>query len=109
MTRRPLPARRRNATAEATWQNHAFTVTVGFDDHGAPMEVFCNHAKGDMAATLADACIVLSIALQHGVTPDALGKSLGSVPEWINGAEAQAPASPIGTIIAEIRKAADHG
>jgi len=105
MTRSALPQRRPNFTAEADWQGHTFTVTVGLDHQGTPREVFANHAKGDMAATLADACVVISIALQHGVTPDALAKSLGSVPAWINGAEAQAPASPIGTIIAEIRRA----
>ena len=105
MTRRPLPTRRPNLSAAADWQGHAFTVTVGFDDQGRPGEVFCNHAKGDMAATLADACVLISIALQWGVSVDDLAKSLGSVPTWVNGALSPAPASPIGTIIAEIRRA----
>ena len=106
MSRRALPNRRPNAIHDATWSGHAFTVCVGFDDCGKAKEVFADHAKGDMAATLADACIVISIALQHGLTPEALGKSLGSVPIWVNGEHVDAPASPIGTIIAEIRKAA---
>ena len=105
MTRQPLPNRRPNISAAADWQGHAFTVTVGFDAQGNPGEVFCNHAKGDMAATLADACVLISIALQWGVSVDDLAKSLGSVPVWINGEQTHAPASPIGTIIAAIRRA----
>lgn len=106
MTRKSLPNRRPNISAAANWQGHAFTVTVGFDDQFEPREVFADHAKGDMAATLADACVIISIALQHGIEVTALGRSLGSVPAWINGEQTDAPASPIGTIIAEIRRAA---
>ena len=70
---------------------------------GAPMEVFADTTKGgQMAATLADACVVISIALQHGIGVDALSKSLGRVPVlW--GAEGQdAPASPVGAILEAI-------
>lgn len=106
--RLPLPNRRPSITAETTWtaqdgSAHPFTVTIGLDLEGRPREVFANHAKGAMAATLADACVLISIALQHGITPQALGKSLGRVPLW----EADAPASPLGTIIEEIRRAAE--
>ena len=106
MTRAALPTRRRNATADAIWtapdgSAHAFAVCAGFDDHGRPREVFANHAKGAMAATLADACVLISIALQHGIPPDALAKSLGQVPSW-PGNDATSPASPIGTILAAI-------
>ena len=103
MTRQALPSRRPNVTADTDWQGHAFAVTVGFDGEGRPQEVFANHAKGDMAATLADACVVISIALQHGVTPNDLAKSLGSVPAWVNGEQVNAPASPVGTIIAALK------
>lgn len=106
MTRQHLPQRRRNITTETEWQGHAFTVTVGFDANGKPGEVFAQHAKGDMAAMLADACVVISIGLQHGIAPEALAKSLGSVPSWINGIEVDAPASPVGTIMAAIIEAA---
>lgn len=99
--RKKLPNRRPNATVMAEWQGHGFTVTVGFDAAGSVREVFANHAKGDMAATLADECVVISIALQWGVPVADLAKSLGTVPAWPDGT---APASPIGTIIAEIAK-----
>lgn len=100
MTRAALPYRRPNATIAAEWQGHAITVTVGYDPQtGEPMEVFCDTAKGgDMAATLSDACVIISLALQHGVTPNALAKSLGRVPVW--GSTDDAPASPIGVIVA---------
>ena len=100
--RAELPQRRMNATAQAHWSGHSFTVCIGFDDAGTTREVFADHAKGDMAAMLADACVLISIALQHGITPADLGKSLGTVPDWINGAKVDAPASPIGAIIAII-------
>lgn len=106
MTRAALPNRRMNATTIASWSGHAFTVTVGFDMQGRPMEAFADHAKGDMAAVLSDACVLVSIGLQHGVTPADLGKSLGTVPVWalLDGEMVQvdAPASPIGAIMAII-------
>jgi hypothetical protein len=106
MSRQPLPNRRENETISATWtapdgSSHDFAVCVGFDMQGAVREVFVNHAKGAMAATLADACVLISIALQCGISREALGKSLGKVPSW-PGNGATSPASPIGTIIAAI-------
>lgn len=105
MTRRPLPARRRNETVNVEWaapdgSSHDFAVTIGYDGNGAAKEVFCNHAKGAMAATLADACVLVSIALQHGIPLDALAKSQGRAPSW----QGDTPASPIGTIIEAIGK-----
>lgn len=98
MTRTPLPTRRRNETIATTWQDHAFTVTRGLDDSGHVREVFCDTAKGgQMADTLDDACVLISIALQHGVTMAELAKSLGRVPRIA--AEGDEPASPIGAII----------
>lgn len=103
--RTPLPQRRSNITRAVEWNNHAFTVTIGLDPATwQPAEVFADTSKGgDMAAALADACVVISLALQHGITPADLGKSLGRVPVlW--GEEGQdAPASPIGAIVEAIQ------
>ena len=104
--RRQLPTRRRNISTDSAWVGpdgtaHNFAVTIGLDDDLRPMEVFANHAKGAMAATLADACVLISLALQHGVPVESLEKSLGRVPSM----QGEGPASPIGTIIAEIRRA----
>jgi hypothetical protein len=56
-----------------------------------------------MRAVLADACVVISIALQHGISASDLAKSLGRVPNLA--AEGDAPASPIGTILEAIKGA----
>lgn len=106
--RTALPPRRPNITTEALWQDHLITVTVGLDPKtGKPREVFANTLRGGaMAAALADASVLISIALQHGVTPAALGKSLGRVPAWVNGEQIEAPASPVGTIIECVKEAA---
>ena len=102
MTRTPLPNRRPSVTTDTTWDGHAFTVTVGFDADGNPRDVFADNAKGAMQATISDACVWASIAMQHGATPQDLAKSLGRIPAWINGTEGEGPASPIGAIAAAI-------
>lgn len=98
MTRTPLPNRRPNQTIATAWQNHHLTITIGYDLNAAPREVFADTAKGgQMADTLDDACVLISIALQHGVTPAALAKSLGRTPNLQ--AEGDGPASAIGAIL----------
>lgn len=104
MTRTTLPWRRANQTREVEWDGHPIIVTVGFDEQGCPRETFANTPRGGaMAVTLADACILISIGLQHGLTPHDLGKSLGRITEWatVDGErrKVDAPASPIGTIL----------
>lgn len=100
--RTPLPQRRRNATVDAAFRGQPLSVTVGFDDSGAAREVFANGPRegSDMQHLLADACVVISIALQSGIAPAALARSLGTVPDWSSGTEGRAPASPIGVILA---------
>lgn len=101
MTRTPLPARRQNVTIACTWRDHSLTVTIGLDASGQPGEVFCDTAKGgQMGDTLDDACVLISIALQHGVAPAELAKSLGRVPRIA--AEGNEPASPIGAIMGAV-------
>lgn len=100
MTRQALPARRPNITTEALWKNHLVTVSVGLDLQGQPREVFANTLSGgDMQAALADACVVISIALQHDIPAPELAKSLGRAPDFTGGEMIDAPASPIGVII----------
>lgn len=97
MTRAQLPNRRQNETLTADHAGHRFTVTVGYDAAGCPAEVFADGAKigTDMAHMIADACVVISLALQHGCPADALVKSLGKVPAWD---EQHHPASVVGVI-----------
>ena len=99
MSRHLLPPRRPSATLACDWRGHAIDVTVGFDPAaGVVREVFAAVASGgQMADALADACVVISIALQHGIAAADLAKSLGRVPVF--GRDATAPASPVGTIL----------
>jgi hypothetical protein len=100
--RETLPCRRPNFTRAVEWAGHPITVTVGLRVDGSPAEVFADSARGgDMAATLADACVLISIALQHGIAPADLAKSLGRVPQLHppGGPAGDAPASPIGAIV----------
>ena len=104
MTRATLPQRRSNVTRAVEWNGHAFSVTIGLDPATwQPAEAFCDTAKGgDMAAALADACVIISIALQHGIAPADLAKSLGRVPVlWAEEGVTQ-PASPVGAIVEAI-------
>lgn len=109
MTRQTLPQLRSNVTRAVEWSGHAFTVTIGLHpETWQPAEVFADTAKGgDMAAALADACVLISIALQHGIAPAALAKSLARVPVLWGDEGQDAPASPVGAIIeavlAEVR------
>lgn len=102
--RRTLPTRRPNETIETTWNWHLITVTIGYDMTGFPREVFANTSRGgDIAAALSDACVLISIALQYGISHETLAKSLGRMPDLQGGT---IPASPIGVILEIVAK---HG
>lgn len=66
MTER-LPNRRPAVTEEIEVANMRLTASVGFAADGRPAEVFLSGPKDgtDLAAILADAALVISIALQH--------------------------------------------
>lgn len=114
MTRRNLPDRRPCVTMDTTWQGTPITVSVGiYPDDLMPGEIFADpilpsarHAQ--IADIIRDSCTAASVALQHGVPAAALGKSLGTTPVWeIQDGEmvqTEAPASPLGPILACIRE-----
>jgi hypothetical protein len=114
MTRATLPTARPSVTTTVHWNGHAFPVTIGLSwPDLKPMEVFADVAKGgDMQWAIADACVVISLALQHGIPPADLGKSLGRVPvmEWDTATEAMVevlrPASPLGAVVEAIMQEA---
>ena len=109
MTRANLPPRRSNVTRAVHWEGHEFTVTIGMDPvTWQPAEVFADTAKGgQMHVTIADACVWASIAMQHGVTPAELAKSLGEVPVLGAPKGTTGPASPLGAIVAAIIEECD--
>lgn len=96
--RKPLPNRRPSITVETDWQGHPLSVTVGYNPKtGRISEVFADTANGgQMQAAVRDACVVASIALQHGATPAALAKSMTRVADYTG---AEGPASPVGSIL----------
>jgi hypothetical protein len=99
--RRRLPNRRRNETHDLVVNGGTrLSATIGFDVDNRPAEVFLNSGKVGSAidALLGDAAVVISIALQCGIAPSALSKSIGRVPATIDGPAVRA-ASPIGAAL----------
>lgn len=107
MPREQLLNRRQNETIALRHDGHEFTVTIGYDDAGKPKEVFANAVKSGTAMShiLADACVIISLALQYGVAPGDLTKSLGRVPDLDRGKGAEKPASVLGEILALVETA----
>lgn len=106
MTRTRLPHRRPSVTCELEHGGHRFSVTVGFDLDGRPLEVFADGRTSHMGQMIADACVAVSLALQHGCPAEALPRSMGRVPDPLAGADACVPASAVGAIAEAVAAAA---
>jgi hypothetical protein len=109
MTRQQLPPRRPNVTTEVEFGGFAFTVTVGMGLDGRPLEVFADGFKvgTDIGHIVSDACVVISLALQHGCPAGLLPKSMGRVPYPALGEGVCGPASALGaiaTMVAEVAR-----
>ena len=112
--RHHLPNRRPAHSEVLEVDGRAFTATVGFDpESGQPRELFLIAGKeGSMLnAMLADAAVVISVALQSGVPAAALAKSIGRLPPGpvtpadLDHAPGQkVPASPIGAALDLLRR-----
>ncbi len=90
-----LPNRRPNETVQLMFNDTAYAVTVGYyANTGCIGEVFTHGAKvgSNMDAILDDACVALSMLLQHGTEPGSLASSMG------RHGGGQAPASIIGAL-----------
>ena len=75
MSRARLPERRPSMTMQFVYEANNYSVTLGFDVANDRIgEVFTHGAKigSAMDRILDDACVALSLLLQHGVAPDAL-------------------------------------
>ncbi len=104
-----LPNRRPAYTETLEVDGQSFEATVGFDpESGQPRELFLTAGKeGSMLnAMLADAAVVISVALQSGVPAAALAKSVGRLPagpvtpvDLENFQRGRVPASPIGAAL----------
>lgn len=80
--RQTLPSRRPNVTETFKWQDTRLTLTVGFDDAGAAREVFVDGWKAGHAfkSLIDDAGVIISLALQHGVSAQRLYSTLRRPP-----------------------------
>ncbi len=116
--RRRLPSRRPSHTETLEVAGQAFTATVGFDPaDDQPRELFLSGGKegSTLDALLADAAVLISVSLQHGVSAQALAKGVGRMPpgpvtpaELDQGQPARLPASPIGAAL-DLLKALENG
>lgn len=103
MTRTRLPDRRPSVNLPVVWRTDTgeqqFVLTAGYSpDTGALAEVFYSDGQktgSQLQHTVQDACVLISVALQHGVTVAELARSIGRVPLY----GATAAASPIGAIL----------
>ncbi len=107
--RQRLPNRRPSHSETLDVGGQKVIATVGFDpETGQPREIFLNAGKEGslLNALLADAAVVISIALQHGIPAAALAKSIGRLPSGpVTPADledpqpSRVPASPIGAAL----------
>ena len=97
MTRTRLPDRRAAETVALEHDSARFMVTIGFYPDGKPGEVFTHGARSgsNLDALLADACVVVSCLIQHGVELHDLAISMGR----LGNAE---PASIIGAVVDQV-------
>ncbi len=112
--RQRLPNRRPSHSETLEVAGQMFTATVGFDpESGQPRELFLTAGKeGSMLnAMLADAAVVISVALQSGVPAVALAKSVGRLPAGLvapvdldHAPGQKVPASPIGAALDLLRR-----
>jgi hypothetical protein len=114
MTRTAIPTRRHCVTVETLVNGKAATISVGFHpDTGEALEAFADIAKGsDQQHAVSDACVAVSLALQHGMPIATLEKAVGRIPTWtpVQGdmVETEAPASVVGVVVDTIAEVA-HG
>jgi hypothetical protein len=99
--RRRLPNRRPALTQEITVNGGmALAVTMGLDPECRPAEVFVSGGKTGSAMDFlfGDLAVIVSVALQCGVSARAMAKSIARLPESLDGPPTKA-ASAAGAIL----------
>ncbi len=113
-----LPNRRPHITVPISWwsgdgSEKNYFCTVGLYHDGTPGEIFANgdHEGSQIDGMLSDACILISLALQHKVDPKVLAHSMVRVPGIGDDplGVATYPASPIGAIVDALVKISGDG
>jgi hypothetical protein len=89
-----LPSRRRAVAEEIIHRDARYRVHVGFFQDDKPAELFINAQRQNstLDAFAGDSAILVSLLLQHGITPREIGHSLKRSPDGT-------PASVIGAAI----------
>jgi hypothetical protein len=74
-----LPNRRAAETINIERVGMRFTVTIGFYPDGKPGEVFVHGIKtgSTLDALLNDACVLVSLLMQHGIEPKEFATNMG--------------------------------
>jgi hypothetical protein len=112
MDRKRLPTRRPNETVKVEINSMTYFLTLGYDpDTGRICEVFgsARKASSDLDYLVADACVVISIALQSGVEASDMLRSMHFEPVIGDPAMTRKPASLIGLICSQIIAAEGWG
>ncbi len=119
--RHRLPTRRPSETRTLEVAGQVFEATVGLDpEDGQPRELFLTGGKaGSMLdALLGDVALVVSAALQHGISASALARSIARTPAapltltdlpTATGPKCTAPASVIGAALDLLREVEAQG
>jgi hypothetical protein len=87
-----LPNRRACFTRLFAWRDDGYMLSVGMDDQGRAREVFVDGPKqgSDMEAIIDDACVLLSILLQHGESAAEVYGHLGREGVFVDGVPPEA-------------------
>ena len=98
-SRRRLPQRRAAIAVDLEHAGHRFRMQIGCFPDGAIGEVFLNATKQNSAldAFAADASILISLLLQHNVTPAEIGHALRRAPDGT-------AASLVGAVVDRLEK-----
>jgi hypothetical protein len=102
MTRHRLPARRVAETHAIAFAGRQYRVTVGRYPDGRIGEVFASSGKegSNIEAMLSNACVLASLALQHGAMPSELARSMIRVPALADAfGSGVAPACPVAAVV----------
>lgn len=102
MTRHRLPSRRPSDTHAIEFAGRTYRVTVGYYHDGRIGEVFASGGKegSHIDAMLSNACVLASVAMQHGVRPSELARSMLRVPAFADAFGAGvAPACPVAAVV----------
>jgi hypothetical protein len=95
-----LPNRRVALAEEIAFEGHVWRISLGLDAAGHAREIFMDGSKAGspLERLLDDACVAVSLLLQHGVPAAGLWASLGRAGDP-DGATTEEPSSPIGVAV----------